>query len=241
MAKKDYFLIVDTETTMTNKVADFAAIICDRKGKVYAQCAVLVNGIFTDMENHPLFHDDKSGAAIWSKNRLTSRYNDYNEMVTNGQRMVASVPAINKWLLQAFAKYNPYFTAYNVAFDVDKCTKTGIDLSMFAPKKFCLWHAAFSKYSHTKAYRQFILDNHCFNTPTKFGNMSFITNAETMARFVAGNPLLEDEPHTALEDILFYELPILVDIVNKSKKEKWLNPTPFNWRAVQVKDWYQPK
>ena len=35
MAKRDYFLIVDTETTQTDMVADFGAIICDRKGNIY--------------------------------------------------------------------------------------------------------------------------------------------------------------------------------------------------------------
>jgi len=240
MAKKDFFLIVDTETTMDQKVADFGAVIVDRQGKEYARCAVLVNGIFTDMENHPLFHDNSTGAALWSKSRLTERYNEYNQMVANGQRMIASVAAINKWLLLALAKYNPILTAYNISFDLDKCTNTGIDLSVF-DKKFCLWYAAFSKYHKTKKYRQFVLDNHCFNAPTKHGNMSFVTNAETMTRFVTNNPLLEDEPHTALEDVLFYELPILLDIVNKGKRESWMNPTPFNWRAVQVKDWFTVK
>jgi hypothetical protein len=32
MAKKEYFLTVDVESTMDGKVADFAAVISDRKG-----------------------------------------------------------------------------------------------------------------------------------------------------------------------------------------------------------------
>ena len=48
MSKKQYFLIVDTETTQNNLVADFGAVIVDRKGKIITQCAVMVDGIFTD-------------------------------------------------------------------------------------------------------------------------------------------------------------------------------------------------
>lgn len=241
MAKKDYFIVIDTETTLTDKVADFAAVVVDRTGKEYARCAVLVDGIFTDYDGHPLFHDPKLlDKSLWAKNRLAERYDVYNGMVASGQRMIASVAAINRWLDKVNATYKPYLTAYNVAFDVDKMNKTGIDCLQFE-KKFCLWHAAFSKYAHTKKYRNFVLDNHAFNSPTKFGNMSYKTNAEVMARFVLGNPTLPDEPHTALEDIIGYEVPILVDIVKKSRKAQWLAPKPFNWRAVQAKDAFTAK
>lgn len=239
MAKKDFFLIVDTETTQDGMVADFGAVICDRKGKVYAQCAVLVNGIFTDQENHPLFYTSGDSSALWAKAGLPARYDRYNGMVASGARMLASVAAINIWLAKAFAEYNPYLTAYNIAFDLDKCGNTGIILTDFASQKFCLWHSAVTKWALTKKYRNFIADTHSFNNPTKHGNMSYKTNAEVMTRFVMDNPLLEDEPHTALEDVLYYEMPILVKLVNSTKKENWLNPEPFNWRKLQVKDHFR--
>ena len=37
MAKKQYFVILDTETTMADTVADFAMIVVDREGKIYNQ------------------------------------------------------------------------------------------------------------------------------------------------------------------------------------------------------------
>lgn len=240
MAKREYFLIIDTETTMTDRVADFAAVIVDRKGKIYNQCAILVNGIYTDMENHPLFFNEDAG-ELWTKASLARRYDVYSNMVTSGSRMVASVGAINRWLDAAKAKYDPYLTAYNVSFDRDKCSKTGIDLTPFAEKTFCLWHAAANKWAHTKAYRNFVLQVHAFNNPTKLGNMTFKTNAETMARFVLDMPNLEDEPHTALEDILYYELPIFVKLLSTSKDKAWLNPSATTWRNNQVKDWFTAK
>ena len=239
MAKKHHYLIIDTETTMDDKVADFGAVVINRKGEIQHQAGILVNGIFTDRENHPLFHNEDAG-DLWKRRNLNARYNNYNQMSQNGMRMLASVPAINSWLSKVNAKYSPALTAYNLAFDLDKCIKTGIDLSIFADK-FCLWYAAFDKWGHTKDYRNFCLAVHAFNAPTALRNMSYKTNAETMARFVLGNPDLPDEPHTALEDAIYYELPILKRLIATQKREKFLNPEPFNWRKVQVKEWFTAK
>jgi hypothetical protein len=237
---KQHFLIIDTETTQDGLVADFAAVICDRKGNILAQCAVLVNGVFTDSENHPLyFTSDDEG--IWSKKGQDRRYKIYKRMVDNGSRMIASVPAINAWLCKAVAAYNPTLTAYNLAFDTEKCANTGIDLTIFK-SNFCLWQAAFTLFAHLRTFRQMVLETHSFNPPTKFGNMTFKTNAEVMARFVTGNHTLEDEPHTALEDIIFYELPILKAVFSK-KSFRWLmaNIKPYSWKDTQVKDWFKAK
>ncbi len=241
MAKKDYFLIVDTETTQNQKVADFGAVVVDRKGRIQTQCAVLVHGVYTDREESPLFHIFGDAGDLWSKAGLPKRYDRYESMLTGGTRTLASVAAINIWLAKVKATFNPYCTAYNLAFDADKCARTGIDLTQFAEKQFCLWHAAFSKWAGTKAYRNFVLATHSFNAPTRYGNMSFKTNAEVMTRFVTSNPNLDDEPHTALEDVLYYELPILLRLLQVSKKKEWLNPTPFNWRDVQLKDCFTAK
>lgn len=240
--KKQYFLTIDTETTQDQLVADFAAVITDRDGNILNQCAILVDGIFTDYEKHPLFFDSTAPPdALWSKSGADRRYAVYQNMVNSGQRMVASVNAVNGWLNKAILAYNPALTAYNLAFDRDKCIKTGIDLTGFKTS-FCLWYAAYAKFAHTKKYRQFALDVHAFNAPTKFGNMSFKTNAETMARFVLGNPGLEDEPHTALEDIIFYELPILNAVIKRRSISKVIESAKaYNWRECQVKDWFKAK
>lgn len=236
MAKKDYFLIVDTETTQDQKVADFGAVVVDRKGRIYTQCAVLVDGIFTDMENHPLFFTDDND-AVWGRATVDKRYTKYNNMVAQGSRMIASVNAINLWLAKAIGKYNPILTAYNLSFDVHKCSNTGIDLTGFE-QRFCLWYASQDKWATTKAYREFILENHYFNKPTKLGNMTYQTNAEVMARFVTGQ-MLPDEPHTALEDVIDYELPILARLVKITKKSQYLNPTAYDWNKLQVRDWFK--
>lgn len=236
---KVYFIIVDTETTQDNLVADFGAVVCDRKGNIVNQCAVLVNGIYTDFKEHPLFFtSDISG--IWSMAGQDKRYKVYENMLLSGSRMLASVAAINSWLSKAKCQYDPILTAYNLPFDIGKCVNSGIDLTMF-PRNFCLWSAAYTQYAHTRAYRALVLQLHAFNSPTELQNMTYKTNAETMARFTLGQPSLENEPHTALEDIVFYELPILLRLV-RARSVKWLlhNVKAYDWRDVQVNEWFKP-
>lgn len=232
MAKKQFFAILDTETTMENTVADFAIVICDREGKIYNQCAILVHGHYGNFE---LFHD-KTANDIWGYGGLEKRKLAYKNMLDSGTRMLASVNAANRWIQQAIGKYNPTLTAYNLAFDIDKCEKTGIDVSGFADK-FCLWQAAVGNICNSKQYKQFVLENHAFNNATQFGNMTMQTNAEIVAGFVGGE--YKKEPHTALEDARDFELPILREVI---KKKKWREKiTPYNWRAFQVKDHFVAK
>lgn len=232
MAKKQFFAILDTENTMNNTVADFAIIIVDRKGIIHNQCAVMVKGHYDAFE---LFHDKKAN-DIWGYAGLERRKANYIEMLNSGKRMLASVNAINKWIDQAIGKYDPELTAYNLAFDIDKCANTGINLDGFK-SKFCLWQASVGNICNTKTYKQFVLDNHGFNNRTQFGNMTTKTNAEIVAGFISGE--FKEEPHTALEDARDFELPILCEIL---KKNKWREKiTPYNWRNFQVKDLYSVK
>jgi len=229
MAKKQFFLLVDTETTQSGKVADFGAIICDRNGEIHRRIAVLVKGIF-GVED--LFHDEKNKDEIWTKKGLEKRQQAYIDHLNNGSRMLASVSAINRWLVQAIATYpNISLTAYNLAFDLDKAKKTGINLDLFEDK-FCLWHLAVAHYGESKIYRDFILRNHLINPPTRLGNCTYKTDAETMASFVSGE-MLPPEPHTSIEDCIEYELPILKAIL---KRKKWRDKiTPYNWKNHQLK------
>jgi hypothetical protein len=236
MAKK-YFLIVDTETTQTGLVADFGAVVCDKRGNVVASCAALVRETFLHPEDHPLFYT-KDASPLWGKANLPKRYAGYNAMIENGSRMVASIPAINRWLAKANAAFNPVLTAYNLAFDQNAMTLTGIDHTIFA-KRFCLWQAAAHKWGQSRAYRETVLETLAFNPPTKHGNMSYQTNAEVMARYVTANPSLPDEPHTAYEDALEYELPILVALVRNTPPKDYMNASPYNWRDFQVKDHFK--
>ncbi len=232
MAKKQYFAIIDTETTIADTVADCAIIICDRNGVIYNQMAVLVKDQFDTTE---LFYD-KNAKGLWSIEYAKEKRIKYNNMLNAGSRTMASVNAINNWINLAIGKYNPILTAYNLPFDNSKCQNTGINLTGFTDR-FDLWAAAVGNICKTKAYRQFCLENHLFNNVTQQGNMTFKTSAESVTGYLAGN--MTDEPHTALEDIIDYELPILKHILNK---KNWKDKvTPYNWREFQVRDSFTAK
>jgi hypothetical protein len=238
--RKTHFLIIDTETTIDGEVVDFGAVLCDRHGNVISSAAVMVRENFEPSirETKPLFHME-DGDPIWKKANLSRRYAAYDRMVDDGRRNIASVAGINNWLAKAL-KYNPILTAYNLQYDLGKMRNTGINCDLFE-KKFCLWHAAAHKYVKNKAFRQFILDGHHFNNRTKAGNMTFKTNADIMAKFILQDQDLADEPHTAFEDALHYELPILKDIVKAKKKSEYMDAPAYAWQGVQVKDWFKPK
>lgn len=222
--------MVDVETTITDEVADFAAVICDRNGTIYHKCAVLVAGVFGVKS---LFYDTSKGGAdsLWSKTRLEARMANYADMIARGDRIIASTAAINKWLHLAVGKYNPTLTAYNIAFDKGKCANTGIDLSAFKGS-FCLWHATAATICKSKEYRRFVLENHLFNAPTGKGNMTYQTNAEAVTSFLRGEVLTE--PHTALEDVLDFEIPVLTRVI-RLKNWREAAETRYNWTAFQVK------
>lgn len=225
--KKQFFAIVDTETTIRDTVADFACVIVDRVGKIHAQCAVLIKDQFDACE---LFYLPNQ-KGDWSLEYAKEKRIKYNAMLESGSRMMASSNAINAWIQKAIGKYDPILTAYNLAFDADKCQKTQIDLSQFSDR-FCLWQASLGNICNSKKYRQFAVENHCFNQVTDYGNMTFKTNAETVCGFVMGE--FKTEPHTALEDARDFELPILQRIVKRKGYRD--NIVPYNWREFQVKD-----
>lgn len=232
MGKKQFFMVVDTETTVADTVADFGAVVVDRTGAIHAQCAILVAGEFDAKE---LFYDPKTN-GFWGKQAAIERKEKYVGMLNSGARMMASVNAINRWLEKANAKFSPELTAYNLPFDVSKCGNTGIDLNPFS-RRFCLWQASVGNICQSKAFKQFALENHAFNAPTEHGNMSMKTNAEIVAGFLAGE--FREEPHTAIEDAINFEVPILAHIL---KKKAWREKIiPYNWRDFQVKNHFSPK
>lgn len=230
MAQKQFFLLCDTETTQRDTVADFAAIIVDRKGVIHKQIAVLVSGHFG---HYKLFHDKNSAEDIWTLAGLKRRNENYRNMLNTGDRMLATPSAINKWLAQAKEAYpNLIFTAYNAAFDIDKMQNTGIETQGFADI-FCLWKASINKLAKDKRYIQ-----HCIDRKWLTAKLNFRTNAEAVAEYAVGHEL-PPEPHTALEDCIHYELPILLWLI-KNKSYKKYSQNGYNWRAWQLSNLVKP-
>lgn len=230
MAKKQFFFIVDTETTIKQHVADFAGIIVDRQGNIYNQIAVLVAGFFG---KEKLFYNKDAPEEIWTLKGLARRNARYAEMLNNGERMLSSVNSINKWISQAKATYpNLIFSAYNSTFDLDKMSRTGIDTEF--EDYFCIMRAAQNDVKGRKDYIQ-----HCLTAKWLTAKLQFRTNAEAMAEYVAGGQL-PAEPHTALEDIMDYELPIFQWLL-KRNSWKHYSQKAYNWREWQLNQLVIPK
>ena len=213
---KHYYLIVDTETTQQNTVADFGAVVVDRSGKIHEQFGVLLHGHFGTM---PLFSSSSLPAEeFFSTQMVHRRRKHYDEMLENGQRSLCSPQLVNLFLARILGQYNPLVTAYNLSFDFGKCANTGIDLGIFS-ERFCLMKAAHRSICTTPEYDYFCrLNQHI----TATGRLS--RTADTVAKFVARDCYnsLADEPHTALEDARDYEAPILGEILKTRTRKQLL-------------------
>lgn len=222
--KSKYMLLLDSETTIDGKVFDLAFIVTDRKGNIIEQYSYIVN----DYINSDLFYCRDN--EHFSKANAEKKKQAYYKMLDNGDRTLASVNAINSVLQNIVVRYKSVcLTAYNLNFDFNACKQSGIDLAIF-DDSFCLWHSAFSNFADKAKYKRWALKNHYIGTVTSKGNCTIQTNAEVMAHYITGE--YKPEPHTALEDILYFELPILKQLLKKRTFEYY----PYNWRLMQLRD-----
>ena len=200
---RHYYLIVDVETTGDQRVADFGAVVVDRKGNVVASIGVLVEGVFGDVDFH------------WALGNPKHTMKKYRGMLANGKRAIASAAYINQWLAEVQRTYSPVLTAYNIGFDWGKCRNTDIDLSIF-DKRFDLMMAAKTVIVSTPEYETAAYQNDWL---TAGGKLS--SKADHVARFL--DSTLPEEPHTALEDARDYEAVILHAIIHDpTSREKLL-------------------
>ncbi len=211
---RHYYLIVDTETTKKQTVADFGAVLMTKQGEIVERFGAMVLGHFGQM---PLFSDPSAqDSAIWSEQSAQRREKDYYSMLETGARSIVSVAGINQLLTRINAQYSPVVTAYNLSFDLGKCRNTGIDLGIFS-QSFCLMKAAKRQIGSVADYHDFCYTNNLLTAIQKKPSMT----ADTMAKFIFGIDL-QDEPHTALEDAQFYEAPILTKILESVTRKKLL-------------------
>jgi len=210
--KKHTYLIVDTETTKYQTVADFGAVIMTRDGTIIEQFGAMVGGHFGKM---PLFSDPKADpSAFWSEQSAQRRAKHYDDMLECGERSISTPALINKWLERVCGQHDPILTAYNIAFDFGKCRNTKINLGIFG-SRFCLMKAA-KRHFVNEDYMRFCVDNNRL-TPTGLAS----TTADSMATYIVGNDLAP-EPHTALEDARDYEAVILAKILETTTRAQLL-------------------
>jgi len=237
---QNVFLLVDTETSNAGTVCDFSAIVVNSKCEILHRIAVLTPFFYTD----GLFVNPRSRDPLWQVEGLKKRVDRYNQLLADGDRTLANISAINRWLdrvisAYAFAKqYKLILTAYNLPYDREACHKSGINLASDVNDQFCLWQASLGNICNKREFKKFTLQNHYFSDRTiKTGSKTMLTNAEVVSHFVKG--YYKKEPHDALGDILEHELPNLMDII---KRKKWRsNCKAFNYKDYQLKDNFRVK
>ena len=216
--KKHYYLIVDTETTKKQTVADFGAVIVTKQGEIVEQFGAMVLGHFGKL---PLFSDPSADAdAFWSEQSAYRRAKNYDDMLESGERSISSPALINQWLAGIKARYNPTLTAYNLAFDLGKCRNTRINLGIFG-SRFCLMKSAKRKIGVLASYQDFCKARGLLTAKLRKPSMT----ADAMAKYIADTEYsgsLADEPHTALEDARDYEAMILTHILRDTTRAQIL-------------------
>ena len=116
---RHHYLLVDTETTVKQTVADFGAVVMSKQGKIVEQFGALINGHFGTL---PLFSNPTAKPEdFWSTQMAHRRHKHYDALLDQGQRSICSPTLVNLWLARILGQYNPVVTAYNLSFDLGKC------------------------------------------------------------------------------------------------------------------------
>ena len=233
--KKHYYLVVDTETTRDGKVADFGAVLMDKRIG-YIRNSTLVA---EELPKLDLWFDARANSDdFWSAQNLPDRRRYYRGMIEDGRRSVASVAHINNWLHEIKAKYDPLVTAYNFPFDRAACQRSGIDLSIFRDN-FCLYKAARRHWNECPQYHAWA-DRKNYKTDSHGSSFS----ADAVSHWILGDDV-PPEPHTAFEDAYYYEMPILKSLLAKYSRSALLDlcndPLPSvkkrsRWNIIKMKE-----
>jgi DNA polymerase III epsilon subunit-like protein len=194
MAKKNYYLTIDTETTNTIEqpiVYDIGGIVHDKQGNVQETFSFVVADVFLDMY-------DVMQVAYYS-----DKIPQYWEKIKSGETVLKTWYNIRKHICSLFEKYNiKAVIAYNANFDYRATRTTQKYLTKskykrFFPKGTEIWDSmamAKSTIAKQKLYSQFCSENEYL---TKRGQNR--ATAEIMYRYISGNNDFV-ERHTALAD-----------------------------------------
>ena len=227
MARKKYYIVLDTETC-GDYVFDIGYRVIDKRGNCYASGSYVVQEFMMNPAQINMF-----------TNRFTSRkiagyYFDL--WANNGGFTVASFEQIRTIINAVIADYHAIVCAYNISFDLAHLTKTA---QYFGCVSFFddelieildIWNVAMCILG-TKKFIRFCMDNKFY---TAKGYIQ--TSAEIMYRYIINDATFE-EKHTAHEDCII-ECAILTKCFKQKKhfETKKVNPCVSNkaWKEIQA-------
>lgn len=225
--KKDYFLVLDTETCNTVEEPipyDIGWAICDRNGNILLERSFVVAEVFLDMK-------DVMQTAYYAE-----KIPRYWEDIKQGNRILKGMWNIRRIMKADIELYNiKKICAYNMNFD----RKALNNLVRYISKSFlrwwfpfgleyiCIWHCACQVLLARKTYIEFAEKNGLLS---EIGNIQ--TSAECAYKYITKN-LDFTESHTGLEDVKI-EIEILRQCFRQKKKmNRGINTAC--WQLVQTK------
>jgi hypothetical protein len=227
MAKKKYYLVLDSETLNSIEQPlcyDIGYAICDRQGKIYEERSFVVAETFLDMQ-------DVMQSAYYA-----NKIPEYWEDIKSGKRQVKGIWSIRKQLIADMDKYNiSSVYAYNMAFDKRALNNTIRYVSKswrrwffpFGTEFHCIWNCACELLLARKTYIDFAIKN---GLESEKGNL--LSSAEACYKYITKKLDFEEE-HKGLEDVRI-EIAILTECFRQHKKMDTKINTSC-WRKVQKK------
>ena len=227
MAKKKYYLVLDTETANSVEEPlpyDIGWAICDRKGNIYEKKSYVCIEVFLDMkdlmvsayyaEKIPNYWDDiKAGKRI-----LTGMWNIRREMIKD----------IKKYKVSAVCAYNMGFDKRALNNLIRYVSKSWMRWWFpFGTEYNCIWNMACNAILNRTTYIKFAVKNGLISDAN-----NIFTSAECAYRYITDS-IDFVESHTGLEDVEI-EVEIMAECFRQHKAlKKEINSAC--WRVVQKK------
>ncbi len=227
MSKKNYFLVLDTETCNTIDQPlpyDVGWAICDSKGNIYEQRSFVVSEIFLGL------------ADVMKSAYYAEKIPSYWEDIKSGNRIVKGMWDIRRTMIADMKSYKiKAVGAYNMGFDKRALNNLIRYVSKsflrwwfpFGTEFFCIWNMACNAILNRTSYIRFATENGFISDAD-----NIITSAECAYRYIT-NSIDFIENHTGLEDVKI-EIAIMAECYRQHRAfDKKINPGC--WRLVQRK------
>jgi len=227
MAKKKYYLVLDTETANSVEEPlpyDIGWAICDRKGNIYERKSYICTEVFLDMK-------DVMVSAYYAE-----KIPNYWDDIKAGRRILTGMWNIRREMIKDMKKYKvSAVCAYNMGFDKRALNNLVRYVSKswmrwwfpFGTEYNCIWNMACNAILNRTTYIKFAVKNGLISDAN-----NIFTSAECAYRYITDS-IDFVESHTGLEDVEI-EVEIMAECFRQHKAlKKEINSAC--WRVVQKK------
>ena len=227
MAKKKYYLVLDTETANSVEEPlpyDIGWAICDRKGNIYEKKSYVCTEVFLDMK-------DVMVSAYYAE-----KIPNYWDDIKAGKRILTGMWNIRREMIKDMKKYKvSAVCAYNMGFDKRALNNLVRYVSKswmrwwfpFGTEYNCIWNMACNAILNRTTYIKFAVKNGLISDAN-----NIFTSAECAYRYITDS-IDFVESHTGLEDVEI-EVEIMAECFRQHKAlKKEINQGC--WRVVQKK------